>query len=147
MATDIYGNEVGNFAIIEAGEAEKTISKGGRAAAMNIQINYQQPIQPVATFGKDVIFAKGVAQGTFSIGMLAGNSAFKNGASSCKGESVSVDFGIGKCAKMVGTIGGQKLKDSKVTMVGAVFNGFSIQGAAQDAFFTQNVSGFFHYLA
>lgn len=143
-AYDLYGNEVGDMAIVSAADAKITISGYGDAACMNMNIQYQQPIQPVATFGKDVIFARGVAQGQFTVGALAGTTSFANGANSCAGKDINVNFGV--TTKCNVKINGQTLKPMSVKMHGGFFNGFGIQGTAQDYFFTQSVSGFFHYL-
>ena len=149
--TDLYGNDVGKFTLFNASEADITFStqagmSGGDATCMNVNISYSIPIQPVATFGKDVVFAKGTPQGTFSFGQLAGNKAFAMTASNCNAGTCSVDFGGSDC--VIKRSEGGDLVSNAITLMmhNAVFSQFSIQGSAQDAFFTENVGGFYHYL-
>lgn len=148
MATkDILGNEVGDFVIIDSSEADIAIDAGGmggRAKVLGAQINYQKPLQPVAVFGADVVYAFGQPTGSFSFSRMAGDFSAAYAATNCKGSTIKASFGKDtKCQ-----LAGRKFSTARgVVMNGAVFNGFSIQGSAQSAFFTENVSGVFHYLS
>lgn len=155
MATkDLFDNQVGEFTLFDASEADITFSakggsSGGNATCMNAQISYNIPIQPVATFGKDVVFSKGTPQGTFTFGQLAGNSSFQMTASKCEAATMSIKFGGGACKiKRSSDSGASDMKSKEVTLTlhNAVFTQFQVQGTAQDAFFTENTGGFFHYL-
>ena len=155
MATDIFGREVGEMLIMDASEAEITVSGvGSTGFVMNASISYSQNVTPVATFGKDVLMAKQPPQGTFQFGAVAGNLALAKGLaeSTCVGKSISVKFKSDTC-KTSGRVTSQALRaiieadDSSFTMNGAMLAQFSIQGAATDAFFTNNIGGMFHYLS
>ena len=149
MASDIFGNEVGNYAIFKAGEAKITIEDAGTCAAIGVNINYNYPVNPVMTFGKDVIFAMGTPQGNFTFNALAGSTAITNKIEKCKGGTIKVKLGTDSECDFKVTIGGQKrtLKTRRgLSLVGTVFNQFTIQGQAQDYFFSENVGGVFHYL-
>ena len=147
--TDIFGNEVGDYAIFKAGEATIKIENAGTCAAIGVNVNYTYPVNPVMTFGKDVIFAMGTPQGTFSFAALAGSTDVKTELDKCKGKTIDVSLGTESQCDFKVKIGGQEtnLKTNRgVQLVGAVFNQFSISGQAQDYFFSENVGGVFHYL-
>ena len=151
MASDLYGNSVGEFTLFDAADAEMTISagsgaQGGTASCTNVSVSYNVPIQPVATFGKDVVFAKGTPQGTFSCASLAGSTDFAMAADKCEAATITVDFGAGNCEIKRTNKENLRSRGVVLTLHNAVFSQFQIQGTAQDAFFTENVGGFFHYL-
>ena len=148
MAQDLYGNTVGKYAIISANEAKITFSATGQSAmVLGANIQYNMPITPVATFGGDVIFAKGTPQGTFTFSAIAGSTGFVNKAQECLGDEMSCVFGVSGCIMKTDIDALKNMNASNAAHLhGAVFNQFSIQGQAQDAFFTHNVGGFFHYM-
>lgn len=152
MAQDIFGNEVGKVAVFKAGKASIDISGAGQAIVTSVQINYSVPLQPVAVFGNDAIFAQGTPQGSFAFGAMAGTSEFANELENdgCTFKSVGVTFDAGQCNGVTFTINGRQtsLKTKrKVVMHGTVFSNFAISGTAQDSFFSENVGGVFHYLS
>lgn len=144
MANDIFGNEIGDYIVLDAREAEITAGTG-TAKALNASIQYTMPVQPVATFGRDVVYSMRPPQGNLTLGYMAGDSNFLStiSASDCKGQDLEVTFGTShEC-----TLNGRNLSTYRgVVCHGTVFNQFNIQGTAQDAFFTENVGAFFHYL-
>lgn len=144
MAADIFGNEVGDYIVIDSREAEIQTDQGS-AKALNASIQYTKPVQPVATFGADVVYAFRQPQGSLTLGYMAGDSNFLTtiSGSNCKGSDLRVTFGNESTC----TLNGRNLHTYRgVQCVGTIFNQFSIQGTAQDAFFTENVGAFFHYL-
>lgn len=160
MALDIYDNNVGNMIVLDASEAKITASNGpvstpSAGFCTNATINYQIPIQPVATFGSDVVYAKRAPSGSFNLGTLAGSTALldelKGMGNGCEGGAITVQFatqpnctGVQTDSTLLNELlnGGTRA----VIMYGVIPNGFTIQGQASDAFFTQNFGGFFHYL-
>ena len=155
MASDIFGREVGEMLIMDASEAEITVSGAGSTGfIMNASISYSQNVTPVATFGKDVLMAKQPPQGTFQFGAVAGDMdlAKSLAESTCTGKAISVKFKSDTC-KGAGNVSSKALRaiidqeDSSFTMNGAMLAQFSNQGTAQDAFFTNNIGGMFHYLS
>lgn len=153
MASDIFGNEVGAMIVRKAGDAKITCKEGGIGFVMNASINYNVPVQPVASFGGDTIFALSTPQGNFSLGTVAGSDLLKKAldSSTCYGTTLTLEFEQGDCTPPQGATDWLKeiTKESTAsyTMNGAFTNGLQIQGQATDAFFTQNVTGVFHYLS
>lgn len=147
---DVFGNEVGDMVVMSASEAEISSSKGGLGFVLNASINYQMGVSPVATFGKDTLFVLSTPQGQFSFGTVAGNGVLKASLSNCYGTPLGIKFKSANCkGASVTSAGLQAITKNNVAnyvMEGAFTNGLSIQGQAQDAFFTQNVAGIFHYL-
>lgn len=148
--SDIFGNSVGDMLVMNASDAEIVSKNGGLGFVLNATINYSRNIQPVATFGADTLFALGAPQGSFNFGTVAGNGILKLALQNCYGQTLAVTFNSSNCA---GAPASGKLKEitknnsSTYTMNGAFTAGLQIQGQAQDAFFTQNVNGIFHYLS
>jgi hypothetical protein len=153
MASDIFGNEVGNFVVIDQNMATITVSgTSGDAFVLGANVTYNMPVQPVLTFGKDVIMAKGVAQGTFSFSHVAGAGELAKGVKTsiedCIPTAVTITFTPDQTCDL-----GTKIKilqgsNQATTVVcqHAIWTQFSIQGQAQDTFFTENAGGVFHYL-
>lgn len=155
MAQDIFGKNVGTMVVLDASEAEITLSGLGQTGfVMNASVNYNQNIAPVATFGKDVLLVKQAPQGSFTFGSIAGslNLAGALAKATCSGTTVTMRFKPDKCKGAYETPTSEALKQimegkkTEVTMHGAILSQFSIQGTAQDAFFTNNLGGMFHYL-
>lgn len=147
---DVFGNDVGDMVVMSASEAEISTGKGGLGFVLNASINYQMGVSPVATFGKDTLFVLSTPQGQFSFGTVAGNGLLKVSLKNCYGDSLGIKFKSANCkGANVTSAAMQAVTKNNVAnyvMEGAFTNGLSIQGQAQDAFFTQNVTGIFHYL-
>ena len=160
MAQDVFGNEVGNYAVIDATEAVITIAKGGSGDAggataegfvLGANVTYNVPVNPVITFGKNVVMAIGHPQGSFSFTHLAGSTAFADLVKNekCKTQQIDLTFGVNGC-DISATI--PKFEDAfgaarHVSCMNATWTQFSIQGQASDSFFSLNCGGVFHYLS
>lgn len=152
--TDIFGRSVGSMLVMDASEAELTVSGAGDTGfVLNLSVNYSQQVTPVATFGKDVLLAAQTPQGQFGIGSVAGSLDFAESLSSatCSGTTMTFKFKTDNCKGAQVTSEALKAilkgSDSRLTLHGAILNQFSIQGQASDAFFSQNVGGMFHFLS
>lgn len=159
MATDVFGNEVGNYAVIDATEAVITIAKGGsddpggtsaEGFVLGANVTYNVPVNPVITFGKDVVMAIGHPQGSFSFTHLAGSTAFADLVKNTKCETQEIDltFGVNGCdiSTTIPKFGDAFGQDRHVSCMNATWTQFSIQGQASDSFFSLNCGGVFHYL-
>lgn len=153
MATDIFGKKVGSMLVMDASEAELTVSGvGDPGFVMNLSIQYSQQVTPVATFGKDVLLAAQPPSGQFGIGTIAGSMSLAKSlaSSSCEGKSMTFKFKADNCKGAQVTSEAMRAiikgSDSRFTLHGAILTQFSIQGQATDAFFSTNVGGMFHYL-
>jgi len=146
MATDIFSNEVGTMTVINASMSKISTDKStGICLGANIQ--YTCPINPIASFGSDVLYVRAQPQGSFSLQKLAAdvNLFASISAGDCQGTTLSIKFESDDNCNA--TINGQKITGTRsIPMEGVFWNSFQMQGQAQDAYFLANVGGVFHYI-